>query len=249
MRIELSLLAQGAWAPSLDGPEDWRAWAAGAAAPERSDAAPELPFLPALFKRRLGQLDRMTLLAGHEALAGAVPRRVVLATRRGEIGQQCRISAGLAESGEVSPSAFSLSVFNAPASLLAIAERNPGAACAIHAGERSFAAGLACCLGMIAADPEPALLVAADELLPEDYGELERDRGPCFALAFLLGPGKEGAGGNLVVESGPPARDEPLSEPEPLAFLRWLLAGSGAIELGGREIPLTVSRSAQGAPR
>jgi hypothetical protein len=253
MAFELRVLAESAWAPSLEGPEAWRAWASGAAVSAPSEAAPDLPFLPSLFKRRLGQLDRMVLMTGHEALGGASPRRVVLATRRGEIGQQCRISESLAESGEVSPSAFSLSVFNAPASLLAIAEKNAGAACAIHAGEHSFAAGLACCIGMLAADPEPVLLVAADELLPEAYGELEGERGPCYALALLLGPGGSGGEGELVVDAS--AREARVSEPEALAFLRWLLAGSGELGLGGSEMPLVVSRSPSsargslGAPR
>jgi hypothetical protein len=242
MAWNLTIVARAAWAPGLDGPADWADWAAGRRAIEPSESSPDLPFLPSLFKRRLGQLDRMTLLAGHEALAGASPRRFVLATRRGEIGQQYRIAAALAAAGEVSPAAFSLSVFNAPASLLSMAERNPGAACAIHAGAQSFAAGLCCCLGMLASDPSPLLLVAADELLPETYSELEGDRGLPYALALHLAPGGTEGGEALSVEAGR-SNGGPSSEPEALAFLRWLLAGSGELRIGGDELPLSVSRS------
>lgn len=252
MRADLDLIGRAAWAPGLESPADWEEWAAGRRAIERSEALPDLPFLPSLFKRRLGQLDRMTLLAGHEALAGSAPRRVVLATRRGEIGQQYRIGSALAESGEVSPSAFSLSVFNAPVSLLSIAERNAGAACAVHAGEASFAAGLCCCIGMLAADPEPVLLVAADEPIPEAYEAIEEDRDPGYALALLLGPAGRG-GTPLFAEAAEGAGyDRETSrppEPEALAFLRWILAGSGELRIGGSSVSLALSLRDPGAAR
>jgi hypothetical protein len=220
MASALSIISRAAWAPGLETSADWAGWARGERAIESSGAAPDLDFLPALFKRRLGQLDRIVLFAGHEALGGRKKARVVLATRRGEIGQQYKISSSLAESGEVSPAAFSLSVFNAPSSLLSIAEGNPGSSTAVHAGARSFSMGLACCAGMLALDPEPVLLVAADELLPEAYAEIEGGRGESYALALLLAPGSEG-GETFDLEAASPSS----GEPEALAFLRRLIEG------------------------
>jgi hypothetical protein len=232
MGFELSILHSSAWAPGLDAGQTKPLWAKEDLGIECSDEAPSLPFLPSLFKRRLGQLDRMVLHVGHAGLSGGAPARIVLATRRGEIGQQYRISASLAESGEVSPAAFSLSVFNAPASLLSIAEGNTGAVSAVHAGEHSLAAGLVCCIGMLAKDVSPVLLIVADEILPEAYAELEGNRGQPFALAMLLAPGRDGAESVIVDLSTGGAMAEP-GLPEALVFLRWLAAGSGPLRLGG----------------
>lgn len=249
MALELAILGRAFWAPPSGEPE----------------AYPDLPFLPSLFKRRLGQLDRMALYVGHEAIgaaagSGAVVAepalrslRTVLATGRGEIGQQYRISSSLAESGEVSPAAFSLSVFNAPISLLSIAERNSGSASAVHAGEHSLAAALACAAAMLAADPAPVLLVAADELLPEAYAELaaagsEAERGSAYALGLLLGPAA-GRGEDLDlafgVENDAGAGAAPRIEAE--AFFDWLEEGAGSLRLGGCEWPVSLSRPGTGA--
>jgi hypothetical protein len=255
VRSSLAILRRAAWAPGIEGEAGWADWAAGSIAIEASSAVPDLPFLPPLFKRRLGQLDRMVLLVGHEALGAERPAgpkaaaRTLLATRRGELGQQWKISAALAETGEVSPAAFSLSVFNAPISLLSIAEVNKGSSCATHAGEHSFAAGLCCCAGMLARDPEPVLLIAADELAPEAYAELGPEaKGAPHALTLLLGRGGSG-GEELVLEAGTAGPEAAGGEPEALAFFRWLLAGEGELRLGGEEWPIALTRARPGSPR
>jgi hypothetical protein len=245
MSTQLSILGRAAWAPGLSGDGDWDEWARGRRAIESAESSPDLAFLPALFKRRLGQLDRMALFAGHEALGGRKPVRTVLATRRGEIGQQYRISSSLAESGEISPAAFSLSVFNAPVSLLSMAEGNTGSTSAVHAGENSFSAGLACSAGMLAVDEAPVLLIAADELLPEAYAEIEGGRGESYALALLLAPSREGS--ESISIDAASSGEEP-KEPEALAFLRWLIAGKGELRLGG-EWPLRLRRAGNAAER
>lgn len=228
MSAELAILRRSAWTPAVGEPE----------------ASPDLPFLPSLFKRRLGQLDRMALLVGHETLGGLRPTRTILATRRGEIGQQYRISSSLAESGEVSPAAFSLSVFNAPISLLSLAELNRGSASAVHAGAHSFAAGLCCCAGLLAVDPEPVLLVAADELLPEAYAVLEGGRGAAFALGLLIVPAASGAssGGERIILNFGDCVAGSGDATEAAVFFRWLETGSGQLCLGGSEWPLSLSR-------
>jgi len=153
----------------------------------------------------------------------------------------------LVEEGEVSPSAFSLSVFNAPASLVSIAERNSGSASAIHAGAATFAAGICCCLGMLARESSSVLLIAADEQLPEAYAELESgnregDRGMSFALALLLVPGRIGRE-TFSVECAAGGDSFDPEFPEALVFLRWLIAGADKLCLGGREWPISFSRS------
>jgi hypothetical protein len=252
MEVSFSIAARAAWAPGLAGPSDWAEWAAGARAIEDSDSTPELSFLPSLFKRRLGPLDRMVLQAGHEALGGRAAAATVLATKYGEIGQQYKISDALARSGEVSPAAFSLSVFNAPASLLSISEHGRGGATTVHAGEASFSAGLICGLGLLAAASAPLLLVAADELVPEAYSSIQRDRGLPFAVAFLLESGGEGretfrlrpALGGRPSSVGRPVEG---GGPEALRFLRWLILGSeGELTLGEDWSGISISRSGGG---
>ena len=245
MDLSFSIAARAAWAPGLAGASDWAEWAAGERAIEVSDSTPELSFLPSLFKRRLGALDRMVLQAGHEALGGRLAAATVLATRYGEIGQQYKISDALASSGEVSPAAFSLSVFNAPASLLSISEHGRGGATTVHAGEASFSAGLICGLGILAGASAPLLLVAADGVVPGAYSAIQGDRGLPFAAAFLLESGGKGPETFCLRSSGGrPSSGAAGSGPEALRFLRWLILGSeGELTLGEDWSGLSISRS------
>ena len=53
-----------AWSPGIETEEDWRAYVREPRALE-AKGAPELPFLPALQRRRCDQLSRMMLHVAH----------------------------------------------------------------------------------------------------------------------------------------------------------------------------------------
>jgi hypothetical protein len=235
-----------AWAPGVEEPKGWESWAKGGVQLAASSALPALDFLPSLFKRRLGQLDRMVLHVGHGLMEGRGATRVVMASERGEVSQQYRISADVVECGEVSPAAFSHSVFNTPASLLSIAMENTGSASTVHSGPDSFIDALLISLSMLDRDPSPLALIVADENLPDAYACLDPLPNPPYGVAFLIG---KGIGFRFEVEpervsAAHPGDSALPTLPDALAFLRFLLVGGPFLPLGRAKNGLLIRRTA-----
>lgn len=232
---ELAFLGWAAWAPGIETEATWREWVCTGATMPQGDSAPPLSHLGAMFKRRLSQLSRMTLHVGREALRGGGCGAIVFASRFGEVGQQFKITRVLCDADEVSPAAFSLSVFNAPASLLSIAE---GLTCpteAIFAGDDAFPVGFLEAQSRVVAGDGPVLLILADEALPELYRPISDPPYGAWALALLLGAdeGKGGAFGRIQSRIEPPSDAHGAGAmgpeavhralPDALQFLRWAL--------------------------
>lgn len=239
MRRQAFVKAWAAWAPGVASAPEWGEWAAGRRSIERTQAAPPLGHLSTLFKRRLSQLSRMVLHIGHELCPGPKDIKTVFASEYGEIGQQLRLATSLDESGEIAPSAFSLSVFNTPVALLSIAEKNTEGGIALNAGSAVFEIALweALALREHSGDPE-VLVIASDEMIPAPLDELAPRGNIPYALGLLLcgGPGAGTVRLGLAMDAGagsPPA-DAPV--PSALRFLRWFL--------GDRREPLALGRAA-----
>ena len=56
------------WAPGLQSHADWLDWASGKKKILLDSSAPKLEFTPALFRRRLSQLSKMTIQVIHDSL-------------------------------------------------------------------------------------------------------------------------------------------------------------------------------------
>jgi hypothetical protein len=226
MRREAYLKAWSAWAPGVESAPQWAEWAVGGRSIQRSEAAPPLGHLPSLFKRRLSQVSRMVLHVGHELGPGPKEIKTVFASEYGEICQQIKLSTSLVESGEIGPSAFSLSVFNTPVALLSMAEKNTDRVVALHAGPASFETALWEAIACLEhhGDSE-IMMIAADEMVPAPFDELASPRSVPYALGLLLSRGREAETVQLGLEmdfdSGG-AAEESLS-PSALRFLCWFL--------------------------
>ncbi len=185
--------AWSAWAPGIQSPDEWRAWAREGSALQAVSESPPLAHVDPLFKRRLSQLTRMAIQVGHEALAGQPPMKIAFASTYGEIGQQLKITDRLIAEGEVSPANFSLSVFNTPVAALSIAEKNTEGYVAVYPGKDAFRLGFIESASAILSGAERfRLFIAADELLPEPYAALEGGSPPPYALALVLSAGPYG---------------------------------------------------------
>ena len=224
MRRDACLKAWSAWAPGTSSPDEWAEWAAGRRVIERSDAAPSLDHLPVLFKRRLSQVSRMVLHVGHQLSPGPREVKTVYASEYGEVGRQAALTASLAGSGEISPSAFSLSVFNTPVALLSMAEKNTERSVTLNAGPESFETALweSLALQERSGDPE-VLMIAADEVIPAPFDELVATPNIPYALGLLLGDGTSGVRLELEMEFGRRQDDRDALHPSGLRFLRWFL--------------------------
>lgn len=224
-----------AWAPGVVTGKEWDDWASGAREIQLDADKPKLDHLPPIARRRLSQLTRMVLHVGHELHERNGSCKTVLCSRFGEIGQQNGITGNLIDSGEVRPSAFSLSVFNTPVSLLSIHENNIEAATVLLSGEGDLTTGLLSLLADIRLDANrDYMIIFADEMLPEDYRELHGVESYPYAYSLVVGA-KESEKGfpiDLELESD----DEILKDStHPLELLRWIISS--------RKNPFTISGS------
>jgi hypothetical protein len=220
-----------AWAPGLESPADWRAWARSPA-PLAGDGAPRLDFMPAMQRRRCDAASRLVLEVAHaccpaDLLARA---RVVVASRHGPFATMISLLEDLARGEPLSPTRFAHSVHNAPAGQLSIFARNPSPSSSLAAGVESFAHGFLEALAFFERDPAtPVLLVYADEPAPPPLAELA-PRGVPHACAFLLSAAREGGGVELALAAAAPAEAAP-ARPDALEFLRFWLAGEASLRL------------------
>jgi len=190
------------WAPGLNSPDDWECWARGLKEISISDESPSLDFAEskwlclsqkefALFKRRLSRISRMAIHVLHEIMPIGENTKTVFVSFRGEITQQFKINRMLIEEGDISPSAFSQSVFNTPPAAAAIALNLRQGYCAVYPGNDSFNTGfLAAAAPLLCASAEETALVYADELCPAEYDAVFGDLCPRpntpLAFAALL---------------------------------------------------------------
>ena len=191
------------WAPGLAAPGDWDDWAAGRREIAVLGESPALDFSDtgklalapkefALFKRRLSQISRMTIHVLHELLSAADDVKTVFVSFRGEIQQQFKINRMLIEDGELSPAAFSQSVFNTPPALASIALGLTAGYTAVYPANGRFDTGFQAAAAPLLSGatgevslreipPKEIALVYADELCPDEYKCRERYAPLAFA--------------------------------------------------------------------
>jgi hypothetical protein len=93
----------------------------------------------------------------------------------------------LIEEGELSPAAFSLSVFNAPVALATMAFALKGGYTALYPGKNSLSAGIkAAEAALLSGATEEVALVYADENVPPEYGRFFDECPPPLAFGLLL---------------------------------------------------------------
>jgi len=208
----------GSWTLANHG--EWDEWAQGRRSISFDSKGPELTFTDAMFRRRLSQIAKMTVQVIHDLLPLEDDTKICFCSFRGELARQYQINKMLIEEKELSPAAFSLSVFNAPVALASIALGLKGGYSAIYpAGKNAFAAGLAVAEASLCCDTaQEMVFVYADEQAPPEYAALSRGFSPPAAFGLLL--------------SREPGRlSVPLSSLEggdgsPLDFLKRLLHGA-----------------------
>jgi hypothetical protein len=132
----------------------------------------------------------------------------------------------LIDEGDLTPAAFSLSVFNTPPALAASALNLTAGYTAVYPGGDTFASGLKTAAAVLEGGAaSAALLVYADELCPAEYGDLAPAENEPFAFAALL-TGRDGAGaasgavpasGDAMPAAVPFQNDTPVT---PAGFLK-----------------------------
>jgi hypothetical protein len=232
----------GLLAPGLPGWHAARAVLAGRARYEPGEMPrPSAELLPSAERRRCGDLVKLALHVGAEALAAGGARADDLATvftcatGNGEVLHQiCETLAG--SSRDVSPTRFHNSVHNAAAGYWSIATgaRAPSTSLCAHQG--SFAAGLVEAAVQARAERRPVLLVAYDLPPPPPLAAVVPCTVPC-GLALLLAP-EAGAASLGAVELDLRHTGAETAFPDPA--LERLRSGNAA----GRGLPILAAFAA-----
>jgi hypothetical protein len=188
----------------LNNPADWEDWARGQKEIESSGESPALDFAEskwlqlspkefALFKRRQSQISRMTIHVLHEIMPIGANTKTAFVSFRGEITQQFKINRMLIEEGNISPSAFSQSVFNTPPALAAIALGLRQGYSAIYPDSSRFDTGFHAAIApLLSGNADELVMVYADELCPSEYGSLCPQSNKPLAFAVLLSTKESG---------------------------------------------------------
>lgn len=148
----------------------------------------DVSFVPMMLRRRCSQLTKMCFSASHQCIPEDADVPVISVSKYGEIQRQYAISKKIIETKEVSPTAFSLSVFNTAIALLGISLKNHASAQAFSTMSHQLEAGLIHALSFLEnhTEQEKLLLLVGEERLPETYQKISMEQSIPFVAAFLL---------------------------------------------------------------
>lgn len=215
----------GAWAPGLDDESHWREWATSPYCPfPETGTLPSTHFLPAMQRRRLSPLARMTFGCAWPLAEGCAPMPMVFASRHGETTRSFQLLSDLAADEPLSPTAFGLSVHNAILGQWSIIRKETEETVAL-AGDTDLLehAIQEACLLLHGGAPR-VLVIAAEERPPRAYLPWIDDVPFSYVVALRLSAGSDWQ--LSLTRSG----QHPVSEhwPHPLNLLRHLVNGTSS---------------------
>lgn len=148
----------------------------------------DVSFVPMMLRRRCSPLTKMCFSASHQCIPEGADVPVISVSKYGEIQRQYAISKKIVETKEVSPTAFSLSVFNTAIALLGISLKNHASAQAFSTMSHQLEAGLIHALSFLEnhTEQEKLLLLVGEERLPDAYQKISTEQNIPFVAAFLL---------------------------------------------------------------
>jgi hypothetical protein len=217
--INFNIARWRAWAPGLESVDDWQAWSRQPVVLESSDAAPDVSFLPAMQRRRLGRMARMAFSVGWPLAEGLQQLPLVFISRHGETPRTFEILSDLAAEQPLSPTQFSLSVHNAVIGLWSIMRGETSEMTALAAAGDGLEHGLLEAASLLEEGAPAVLLIVTEEQPPQAYASWIDDVPFPYAVGLLLTPGEQ-----WQLTLGTATGEEPRSEwPHALNLLRTLL--------------------------
>ncbi len=186
MSIDFSVAKWCAWSPGVETQDDWLLWANNKKTIQL-EGVPACSFLPALQRRRLSRLGKMALQVAEDCLQGDDVDHIIFSSRHGEPERTEKMLRGILETGEISPTQFSLSVHNTFSGLFSIHKKNITPTTAIAAGKNTFFTGLVKAASLLKTGrAKKVLFVFYEEPLPATYEFFADEKIEPFALALLL---------------------------------------------------------------
>lgn len=223
MEVSFCVRQWAAWAPGLDGNDQWLEWAHAPALP-RGDEVPALTSVPALQRRRLSRLGRAVLQVAVEAQGANLAMPMVFASRYGDLHRALGAIGSLEEGEPLSPAVFAGSVHNAIGAMHSIIGGHRQNLVCIAAGAASAAAGLVEAAGLLADGADEVLLACYDEPLPQPYEAFADEPQALYAWAWrIAAPGAAVPSLRLARVSAAALTQAPPALPAGLGLLHWLL--------------------------
>ncbi|MGS0679945.1 beta-ketoacyl synthase chain length factor [Shewanella sp. 125m-7] len=188
MHLKFSILSWGAWSPQYQQACEWLNWPMPVSdATVLHAAVPKLSHVPAMQRRRLSKLTKIILEAVNQCQP-AEQCRSVFASQHGEINRTIGLLENIVDESPLSPTGFSQSVHNTASGIFSILTANQAQSTSIAAGSNTFSQAFIESYGQLHADPEPLLLVYADEPVPQVYQQFTSEPAWPIAVAFMLAP-------------------------------------------------------------
>lgn len=230
--VSFSIVRQAAWAPGMDTPEAWAAWAK---MPFQlgGGGEPAVTAMPSMLRRRAGFLGKMALEVAYRCLDGRSGIPSVFCSRHGEVARAVDLLSDLVQDGALSPTAFGLAVHNASAGLFSIARADQANHLALSAGVTGVEHAVIEACSLLAEGAPLVLLVAYDNRLPTVFAEFEDCHEQPHAWAWLMAPAGEDAlhlrwsASSAVAHATAGATD---AMPASLEILRFQLSGARRFE-------------------
>lgn len=192
MQCSFSIKAWRAASSRLADETQWQAWANGdldaLTLPEHK---PDVAFLPAMQRRRLGLSARLLFETAYPLLE-TENCPMVFASRDGEMNRSFELWLSLMKDGFVSPTSFGLSVHNALAGQWSMLRGDMSENTALSVHEDCLEIAFIEAAAMLAEGEPRVLVVIAEDPLLNEYDVTGVARAPfAFAVAFLLEAGNE----------------------------------------------------------
>lgn len=191
-----------------------------------SDEAPDVSFLPAMQRRRLGRMARMAFAVGWPLAEGYEQLPLVFVSRHGETPRTFDILRDLAADEPLSPTQFSLSVHNAVIGLWSIMRGSTSEMTALAAAGDGLEHGVFEAATLLAEGAPAVLLVVTEEQPPQAYAQWIDDVPFPYAVGLLLTPGNDW---QLTLSSDAQAVEGP-AWPHALSLLQTLNTGQSACQ-------------------
>ena len=200
---------------------------------------PELAQVPAMTRRRLSKLTKLTfevalqLQADNDTPVAQQQISTIFASRHGDLHKTLTLLQQVAQQEELSPTQFALSVHNAIIGQLSLFSQNRADSNAIAAGADSLHYAVLEAAARLHSEPglEQVLVLYADEPVPDVYQPFCQEPAQPVALALLLSR-SQGERIHFVRHSAPA---QPASEQQLLQLLPLLKQQCRTVSIAGRQ--------------
>ena len=185
--VRFSVASSAAWAPGVETPDAWLAWANGEIS-FTGGREPAVQAMTPMLRRRAGVLSKMALEVAFQCLGNKIDVPTVFSSRHGEAARSVDLLLDLAHGVPLSPTSFGLSVHNAAAGLFSIARLDRANSIALAAGKSGVEHAVIEACGLLAEGEPEVLLVVYDCPLPSVFASFQDCDEQSYAWAWLMRP-------------------------------------------------------------